>query len=425
MTLKEKTLYNRQVHRAQERLDRHTPDPKPHTTVPRGTWAERTTPPPAKRSRPESSQSSPTPAPKRRTAPTFEDPTPSPWAPPHEDFPALPTTGSDQMPPHLDPLDPHNDHSNQPPPSGEADNVAELRAQITDLTAKLNKQEQAISHLFSLLAKSSMHPEHTKPPPAPAPTHADATRGKSTNTKPTQPACQQRESPPLNPLHRNSDRRLIIDKVIPPMHQRSGLTIVEAVNSLLGQLSADPNTHIDAILYSKNGRPIVIASKSTSAERLHPHANNIFKAIFGRTENVNAYPDYQQFRVKLNSVPTTDSTGEPLSANNVLDHITATASIPGLPSFKLAQPATWIVPEDKLKQRPRSTIVIPFQSREEATQFHKYRDFIVHGERCRTSLYTNHPPSTNAPNPPTNHTTGHTGTTLRHLPVTNPPPKDH
>jgi len=190
----------------------------------------------------------------------------------------------------------------------------------------------------------------------------------------------------------------------PPTHRHSGLAVVEAVNNLLCQSSTDPNTRIDAILYSKNGRPIVIASRSTSAEQLCPHANTIFKAVFGRVENVNAYPDYQQFRVKLNSVPTTDSTNKPLSANNVLDHITATANIPGLQSFKLAQPATWIVSEDKLKQRPRSTIVIPFRSREEATQFHKYRDFLVYGERCRTSLYTNHPPHVHAPCQTTNHT---------------------
>ena len=178
--------------------------------------------------------------------------------------------------------------------------------------------------------------------------------------------------------------------------------LVDAINGALEKATQDLNTRVVCVLYSKNGRPIAVAAESTTAEALITHRTTILKTITGYWEPAAAWVDNQQFRVKLNGVPTKGPGKEPLSPANILDQITKTWG-PAKQAL-LAQPPTWISPANKPDQKTHSSIVIPFKSQQDAIDFLQYRDFLVFGERCRASVYSEHPP----PRQPSSKHTPHT-----------------
>ena len=208
------------------------------------------------------------------------------------------------------------------------------------------------------------------------------------------PRLWKNHTPPLNPLHRNSTRRLIIDTPIPQDNHRIGRAVVEDINNRLLEKTKDEKICVDAVLYSRTGRPVIIAAMTTDAEALLPHRHLIMETITGRQGKTRAYVDRPQFRVKLNGVPTKDPAGKPLTAAVVLNYISGIwARYNDMEiNWKLDHQPSWITPPEELAKKSHSTIVIPFNDKETATKFYRYKDFLVFGERCRTSLYTDHPP---------------------------------
>jgi hypothetical protein len=202
---------------------------------------------------------------------------------------------------------------------------------------------------------------------------------------------------PSHPIHRNNaESRLLLDIIIPHDKQAKGQAVVNWVNKLL-HTSRIYGAWIDAILYSTKGRPIVITSEITKAEALGPHARLIYEGIFGEAPPahlpLHTYPDQQQYRVKLNNVPTRD-----LQDHNLI-HPERVLHCLGIKPEDLVCPAHWLT----LANRPRKengTIVIPFRSREEALQVHKHHNFLFLGELCCTSLYTDNPPKPRTSNNP-------------------------
>ena len=99
-----------------------------------------------------------------------------------------------------------------------------------------------------------------------------------------------------------------------------------------------------------------------------------------------AYPDYQQYRVKLNNIPTMSlRTGLPPHPEVILKFIDIEAQ-------DLACPAHWLRPANTLPKE-NGTIVLAFRSEKVALQFHRR-----YGTHCRTSLYTDNPPKPHTTN---------------------------
>ena len=166
--------------------------------------------------------------------------------------------------------------------------------------------------------------------------------------------------------------------------------LVDFINGTLEMATQDSNIRIAGMLYLKNGRPITVAAESTTAEALIPHRTTILRTITGIWEPVAAWVDDQQFRVKLNGVPTKGLDKEPLSPSDIVNQVANTWG-PAKQAL-LAQPPSWISPANKLDQKTCSSIIIPFKSQQDALNFLQYRDFLVFGERCRASIYVEHPP---------------------------------
>jgi len=277
--------------------------------------------------------------------------------------------------------------------------LAHLRVEISKLAEKL-AQQSVLRSLVNKFAerrstlgvlKGASHEAQSTPitsttTPIPLIQHEPAPQVKPRKL----PRALKTRTSPVNPLHRNSPRRLVIDHPIPRSSQRSGQMLVDAISSALEKATQDSNTRVVCMIYSKNGRPVAIAAESTTAEALIPHRTAILKAITGTWEPVTAWVDNQQFRVKLNGVPTKGPDKEPLSLANILNQIANTWE----PAKKalLAQPPSWISPANKLDQKTHSSIVIPFASQQDAIDFLQYRGFQVFGERCRASIFSEHPP---------------------------------
>jgi len=282
-----------------------------------------------------------------------------------------------------------------PPPAAKRridDNteVSLLRKQIAELADKLEKQAEEISRLQSAFSNLTETQTHNKKPltptePAPAPP--------TPPVKPEHIPQQWKVRTPSHPIHRNNaESRLLLDIIIPRDKQAKGQAVTKKVNDLLKLTKAPVMAH--AVLYSKKGRPIVISS---NAEALSHQAHLVYEGIFGEppSPQLRAYPDHQQYRVKLNSIPTMSlQSGHPISPDLVLKFLL-------IPEQDLACPAHWLRPAYKpLKES--GTIVLPFRSREAALQFHRQHDYLIFGTHCRTSLYTDNPPKTHRkPAPPT------------------------
>lgn len=294
--------------------------------------------------------------------------------------------------------------------------LAKLRTQISELADKLAQQTTEIAQLRSLLmnltdrtepqesnpvnASTALHPYITPPPPTPQKPvrHANLAQWKE-------------RTPPQNPLHRNSSQQYIIDIPIPRNEQRSGQIVVDAVNQQLAKTpDVSPETRIAAVLYSKNGRPILLAAPTIAASKLASLLPVIFTAIFGRGEQfIPGHPDRQQFRLKLNGVPTKGPDNKPLNPLEVVQKVWNSFQPPRNPNMVLGQRPHWLGQPDQLAQKTHASIMIPFRNKEDAILFLQYRDFLVYGEQCRASPYTDtrpprqttrtHPPDPGAPPP--------------------------
>jgi len=294
--------------------------------------------------------------------------------------------------------------------------VSALQKQIAALADQLAKQAEEITRLQRAVSDLTEAQTHKIQPPTTAPPNMPAQNNNEQSKGNPEPAClapsaqpkhaphQQKacrpprlwknHTPPLNPLHRNSTRRLIIDTPIPQDNHRIGRAVVEDINNRLLEKTKDEKICVDAVLYSRTGRPVIIAAMTTDAEALLPHRHLIMETITGRQGKTRAYVDRPQFRVKLNGVPTKDPAGKPLTAAVVLNYISGIwARYNDMEiNWKLDHQPSWITPPEELAKKSHSTIVIPFNDKETATKFYRYKDFLVFGERCRTSLYTDHPP---------------------------------
>ena len=276
--------------------------------------------------------------------------------------------------------------------------ISDIRAHVSAQAALLCEQSKEIAHLRNLikdLSSQSTTPSphatmHMTPPKAPK--EARIPNPSPRNDPLPAPKLPHRNrqwkecAPPQNPLRRYSDRRLILDKALPTEKQRSGQRIVDLINIEIAQRNGHQDTSIDAMVYSRNGRPIAIASKGLKAEELLPHTDIIAKMCYDSPSGVVAYPDRQLFRVKLNGVRTRDQYKQDIPIDQILKHLGEANDVP----LPLHDPPTWIKP---VTQQTHSTLVFSFRSREDATAFLSYRDFIVSGERCRASAYKDHPPT--------------------------------
>src|ERR1700733_5442855 len=281
-----------------------------------------------------------------------------------------------------------------PPPAAKrrlednTEEVAALREQISELADKLGKQAEEISQLRKAVSNlTEAQTRSNKKPLTPAAPEQSRKNPEPTKAHPPPPAKPEHipsHPIPQNPLHRYSDRRLILNPAIPKEKQKSGGQIVNEINQDIR--NRNRSACIDAIVYSRNGRPIVIASKGWKAEDLLPHTDIIAKRCYSSSSGVVAYPDRQLFWVKLNGVPAMDQYGSPVPVDQIVKHLGDSNDI----LIPLHVRPTWIKP---LCRQTHSTIVFSFCSREDATAFLRYRDFLVSGERCRATEYKNHPPA--------------------------------
>lgn len=263
--------------------------------------------------------------------------------------------------------------------------MAEQAKELTllrDLVTKL-----AAPHVPSA---SSKDPPNTRASePTPSQQHVNHASIASVGLKKTPDAWKTRDSPD-NPLLRNSHRRLIIDHPVPRKDRPPSQATLLAINSALKSITTTPNLRVICVLYSKLGRPIIIASESTPAKELVQHRSIILQTIIGKHQAVQAWVDGQQFRVKLNGVPTHDHDNKPISPVQICQHLIQTKQME--PSVLLAQPPEWIGATDKRAQKSHSSIVLPFLRQSDAIKFHHTRKYLVLGELCRTSVYTDQPP---------------------------------
>ena len=113
----------------------------------------------------------------------------------------------------------------------------------------------------------------------------------------------------------------------------SGQKIINLINHKIAICSGKnlSTTSIDAIVYSRNGCPIAIASKGLTAEDLLPHTATIAKTCYSNPSGVVAHPDCQLFRVKLNGVPAKDQYERFIPADQILKHLVTTQYFSDIP----------------------------------------------------------------------------------------------
>ena len=152
--------------------------------------------------------------------------------------------------------------------------VHQLQKQITELVEKLVKQMEEILqlwHAISNLTEAQTH-NNNKPLSPAAPEQSrespETTQAHPTpHAKPKHTPQQWRVCTPAHPIHHNNAKSLLIlDVIIPHNKQVKGQAVVSTVNSLLSY--GLYCSCINAILYSKRGQPIMIASKGHNAESL-------------------------------------------------------------------------------------------------------------------------------------------------------------
>ena len=290
------------------------------------------------------------------------------------------------------------------PPANETTvtELAHIRAAISKLAERIAEQSRELAALCSLLDKVAERQPTLNAPKAAAHLAQSASIAPTMTPIPTQhkpaphakarqppPAWKTRNRPDDNPLHRNSPRRLIIDYLIPRSSQHPGQMLVESINTQIGRITKNSDIRVAGVLYSKKGRPIVIAADGTTAEALIPYSQTILGAIghWGSKGSGRAWVDHQQFRVKLNGVPTKNALHVPVKPDDILNHITTWGPAK---QADLAAPPRWIKPNTR--NLTHSTIVIPFKSKEDAKNFLQHRDFLVLGELCHASIYSEQPP---------------------------------
>ena len=213
-----------------------------------------------------------------------------------------------------------------------------LQEQIAELANKLVKQAEEISQLRKAISNlTEAQTCSDKKPPTPAAPERSRRNPEPTKAHPSPPAKSKHiplqwrvrtpsHTIPQNPLHRYSDRRLILDKAVPKELQMSGQKIINLINHKIAICSGKTlsTTSIDAIVYSRNGCPIAIASKGLTAEDLLPHTATLAKTCYSNPSGVVAHPDCQLFWVKLNGVPAKDQYERFIPTDQILKHLVTT-----------------------------------------------------------------------------------------------------
>ena len=119
----------------------------------------------------------------------------------------------------------------------------------------------------------------TSPYPPQLPSRAGKAQKQQVHLPPQHTPQQWRVCTPAHPIHHNNAKSwLILDVIIPCDKQAKGQAVVSTVNSLL---SYGPyRSRIDAILYSKRDRPIMITSKGHNTESLRSKAHLMCNGLF-------------------------------------------------------------------------------------------------------------------------------------------------